>query len=425
MSFIKVASKGPMEGRIKAPSSKSYTQRAMIAAALSYGRSEVVNPSSSDDSITMRRALELYGIEIEGSRDVWRVRGREPLPPSDIVNCGLSGATIRFLTSFSAQTAHGYSVLTGEEGLRRRPMGPLLDAINGLGGWAISSQGNGLPPIIVRGGKLKGGMVKMSGALSSQFVSSVLLASPASMNETEIEVERLVSKPYVDMTLAVMKGFGADVERDGYTRFVVRPSGYRPSRFKVPGDFSSASFFLVGAALTEGRVMIEGLDVSLPQADSKVIDVLKEIGAEIRMGENEVEVKGTGTITGGKFDLTDSPDLMPVVAILGLKAPIEIRGVAHVRVKESDRLLAMAAELKKLGADVKETDDGIKVAPSKLVEEVKLSGWKDHRIVMALTIASHVLGLKATIGDAESVSKSYPEFFDHFKALGGNIEWVG
>lgn len=420
--MIKILSGGPLEGKVKAPPSKSYTQRALIASSLAKGRSRIVHPSNSDDALILRNALPLFGIRISG-HDTWEVEGIErPSVPEDVVDCGLSGATIRFLISFSSQTEPGYTVLTGGRGLRRRPMGPLLDAIAQLGGWAVSTKGDGAPPIVVRGGGLKGGHARISARLSSQFVSSVLLSSPVSKSDTKLLVEHLVSKPYVDMTLAVMKEFGAEFERAGYREFLVKAKGYSPCEFKVPGDFSSISFFVVGALMTAGRVEIDNIRMDLPQADSKIVDIARAVGGEVELLDDRLTVVGPEKLSKGEFDLRDCPDLLPAVAILGLKSPVLIRGVAHARVKESDRLSALANELRKLGAKVEEFKDGLSVMPGERPrEEAMLDGWGDHRIVMALSIACHSLGVKCPITDEGAVSKSYPGFFSDFRKLGGII----
>lgn len=420
--MIRVLSSGPLEGRVEGPPSKSYTQRALIASSLAEGRSRIIRPSYSDDALILKDALSLFGIKITG-HDVWVVEGiRSPLVPNDVINCGLSGATIRFLISFSSQTKPGYTVLTGGEGLRRRPMGPLLDTIAQLGGWAVSTKGDGTPPVVVKGGGLRGGEARISARLSSQFVSSLLLSSPVSKGDTRLLVEDLVSKPYVDMTLAVMKEFRAEVERVGYREFSVSVKGYEPSKFMVPGDFSSISFFVVGALMTAGRVEIDNIRMDLPQADSKIINIARAMGGKVELLDDELIVIGPESLSGGEFDLKDCPDLLPAVAILGLKSPVLIKGVAHARVKESDRLHALAQELRKLGAKVDEFEDGLSVRPGERPkEEVVLNGWGDHRIVMALTIACHSLGVKCSITDEKSVSKSYPDFFSDFSRLGGII----
>ncbi len=427
MRYVRIEYKKPLQGSVTAPASKSYTQRALIASSLAYGESEIENPSLSDDSIVMKNALKLYGVNLSEEDNKWIVKGGEINAPNDIVRCGLSGATIRFLTAFSAQTKGGYSVLTGDEGLRRRPLAPLLNAINALGGWAVSARENGKPPVIIRGGRLKGGKVRISGKLSSQFVSALLLSSPVSKEDTLIEVEDLVSKPYVDMTIATMSYFNAKVKRRGYEEFYVKALEYSPSKFKVPGDYSSASFLLVGALLTEGDVTIKGLNPGLPQADFKIVEIIREVGGKVIERGDEIRVLGTRDIVGGRFDLSNSPDLLPIVAVIGLKSktPVEITGVTHTRIKESDRITAISSELRKLGAKVEEKEDGLIVHPIREAKECVLKGWGDHRIVMALTIACLSLNVKCLISDPGSINKSYPNFFDDLSQLGAEIRWVG
>jgi len=409
------------------PPSKSYTHRALVAAALADGESLIVNALRSDDTLMTMRALRSLGARMIGRGSIVMVRPGRLRAPGDVIHCGASGTTLRFMISVASLTDGGYSVLTGTRRLRERPVGPLLDSLSQLGVEATSTRGNGLPPVIVRGGGLRGGTASLRAEESSQYVSSILLAAPRSAAGVELEVRGIVSRTYVDATLAVMEAFGARPERAGYDRFSVEPTGYRGARFAVPGDYSSASYFMGLVAAVGGILTVRGLG-SMPQADSAILGILERMGARVRLdgSTGDVVVESSGALRGGEFDLRDSPDLLPIVAALGALAQgrTRITGIAHTRLKESDRPAAMAEELSKLGARVWWGEGHLEVegpvAPPEGPPPV-LSDHGDHRIFMALAILSAALRGRAALAPSSSYRKSYPGFLEDLRELGVDI----
>ncbi len=410
---------GRIEGEYVPPPSKSYTHRALVASALADGESVVENVLISDDTLATLRALVSLGVRAVRRRDRVLVHPSRLLPPRDVVDCRESGTTIRFLASVASLTEGGYTVLTGGRRLRERPMGPLLEALRQLGVWAESSRGNGTPPIIVRGGGMRGGSAELWAAESSQYASSILLSAPRSRDGVELRVREMVSRPYVDATLAVMAAFGARFRRSGYELFSVEPSGYRAARFRVPGDYSSAAYFMALAAAVGGSLRVRGLG-SLPQADGAIVDVLREMGASVSQVGEDVVVSSDGSLRGGRFNLRDSPDLLPVVVVLGLLASgrTRVEGIAHTRLKESDRPSALAEEIRRLGGRVELGDDWIEVVGPLSPVDVEVRDHGDHRIFMAFAILSAALGGSFALAPSRSYFKSYPGFLDDLRSVG-------
>ncbi|MGC8969056.1 MAG: 3-phosphoshikimate 1-carboxyvinyltransferase [Conexivisphaera sp.] len=414
-----------ISGEYVPPPSKSYTHRAMVAAALADGESLILRPLASDDTAATARALRLLGTRLIRRGDTLVVRPAALRAPGDVIDCGGSGTTIRFLSSVASLTDGGYTVLTGSRRLRERPVGPLLDALSQLGVHAESTRRNGLPPVIVRGGGMRGGSATISAAESSQYVSSILLSAPRSRDGVELRVSGIVSRTYVDATLAVMESFGARFRRSGYESFGVEPTGYRGTRFEVPGDYSSASYAMALAAAVGGTLVVRGLG-TFPQADARIIEVLENMGARLRPGaDGSLTVESDGALRGGSFDLRDSPDLLPVVAVLGALASgrTRITGIAHTRLKESDRPAAMAEELTKLGCRVWVGDDWLEIQgpASPPTSTVVLSDHGDHRIFMSLAVASAALRGRVALAPSRSYAKSYPGFLDDMRKLGVDI----
>ena len=410
-------------GEYEPPPSKSYTHRALIAAALADGESRVVNPLRSDDTIATMRAIESMGPRLVDEGGSVVVTPRPLSPPEDVINCGESGTTIRFMASFASLTSGGYTILTGGPRLRERPMGPLLGALSQLGVFAESARGDGRPPVIVKGGGMLGGRAEISAVESSQYVSSILLSAPRSRRGVEVRVSGIVSRTYVDATLSVMEAFGARYERSGYERFYVEPSGYRAAKFVVPGDYSSAAYAMALVAAVGGSLRVRGLG-DLPQADSEIVGILESMGASVRrVGAGDLLVESDGSLRGGEFDLRDSPDLLPVVAVLGLLASGRtlIRGIAHTRLKESDRPAALAEEVRRIGGHARLGDDWLEVEELRSPRDAVVQDHGDHRIFMAFAVASAALGGKFAVADSQSYRKSYPGFLEDMRRLGVEI----
>ncbi len=414
-----------IEGKIIAPPSKSYSHRALAISLLSQEESLLNNVSLANDVKATLNAIRQMGAYVEMINKGHGMANMRIKPPSklkvppDILYCGGSGTTIRFFASIASLTDIGYTVLTGNNGLRKRPMGPLLNAITQLGGWAVSTRMNGLPPLVVRGGGLDGGTASILGHISSQFFSSLMISGSLSRSGVElIPKGELVSKPYLCMTstLLRMAGVKVDVKTD---RIVVRPS--RPSGldFTIPGDFGLAAPLMAAASITGGRLEISGLNFDLPQADSMIIEILRLFGVKVSINRKNVVVSGR-PVKPANLDLRDAPDLLPIAAILASFAPGTsiIRGVFHARIKESDRISNMRRELSKAGVIVEEIEDGLVIKGGHVKGGARLNSWGDHRIFMALSVLSAGSSKPCIVEGSEWVSDSYPGFLIDMKNLG-------
>ncbi len=413
-----------VHGEIFAPPSKSYTHRAITVAALSK-ESIIHRPLISADTQSTIKACEMLGAYIEKDGDKLLITGvdGEPQIPENVIDVGNSGTTLRFMTAVSA-LGQGTTVLTGDNSIRSRPNGPLLNVLNDLGVQSISTRGNGCAPIVVTGG-LKGAIAKIDGSISSQFISALLLACPLTKNSTTLSIkEELKSRPYVDVTLDILEKAGAEIylEDNQNLKFIIPGSQkYRLKEYTVPGDFSSASYLLAAAAMTDTKIKVNNLYPSM-QGDVAIIDILKEMGANVYWNKEEgtVEVNG-GKLHGITMDAGATPDLVPTVAVLGAVAEGEtvITNAEHVRYKETDRLHAMAVELNKMGISTSEEKDKLTIKGGEL-KGADVHGWHDHRIVMSLTLAGMIAG-DTTIDTAEAIFISYPNFFDSMRSIGADV----
>ncbi len=468
-------------GNILCPPSKSYSHRAIVISTLSNQPTHLENVLLSRDTIATARCCRMLGKnitlldnkEVNMTKDNTISNGVGNLKisgngaksgyntPDDILNADNSGTTIRLLTSASSFVRNGFTILTGDNSLRKRPMKDLIQSLNHLGVECYSSKSNFSPPVIVKGGGIKGGETKISGKVSSQFISSLLLSSIyAKTNVTVKVLGKQVSKPYISSTISTMKKFGVNITNDIHpikedktvphnklisnnsqnnnhiqsdrksdviteTYHIPNEIDYSStSSFKVPGDFSTAALLLSSAILTEGELNISGLDFTLPQGDANIIDILKTMGANIKDSKSSgtIKITGTNTLEGGTFNLSDTPDLLPVIAILSLKcnSPMQITGISHARYKESDRVAIIASQLTKFGANVEEKTDSLFINPPKKIKNASINSFDDHRLFMAFFIAS-MASDESTIDGAESVDVSYPNFLNDMKNLGAII----
>ncbi|MDD4497528.1 MAG: 3-phosphoshikimate 1-carboxyvinyltransferase [Methanosarcinaceae archaeon] len=416
-----------LHGDVFAPPSKSYTHRAITFAALSRS-SKIHRPLLSADTLATVRACEMFGAVIEQQGETLYIQGVEGKPkiPDDVIDVANSGTTLRFMTAISALT-DGITVLTGDSSLRTRPNGPLLEVLRKLNVKACSTRDNSRAPLVVKGG-LEGAIVKIDGSISSQFISALLIACPLAKTSTTLSiVGEMKSRPYVDMTLEILELAGGKihVDENNNLKFII-PSKqkYRLGEYTVPGDFSSASYILAAAALTDSVLTVRNLYPS-KQGDMEIIEILERMGADLTWDKEAgvVTVRGGKPLKGITFDAGATPDLVPTIAVLASLAEgtTRIENAEHVRYKETDRLHALAIELPKLGVKVKEENDGLIITGGSLQGGVEVNGWHDHRIVMALTVAGLVAG-DITIDSAESVSVSYPDFFKDMDTLGAQIE---
>jgi 3-phosphoshikimate 1-carboxyvinyltransferase len=412
----------PIDAVVALPGSKSYTNRALLIAALANGQSRLERALFSDDTRYMVSALRNLGIRIgvdarESSLVVDGASGRVPVSRADLF-IGNAGTAARFLTAYVALGSGEYRI-DGISRMRERPIGPLLSALRQLGVSAQSEQGNDCPPVVVKSRGLRGGAVEIAGDLSSQFLSALLMIAPCTPGGLEIQVQgELVSKPYVDLTLSVMRGFGVSGENHAYRQLVV-PGGqsYRAQVYPVEPDASGASYFLAAAAVTGGRVRISALGRDSVQGDLRLASILERMGCQVTWGDDFVEVSGPATLRGIDVDMADLSDVAQTLAAIApfASAPVRIRGVAHIRRKETDRIAAMTSELRRLGATVVEHDDGWEIAPSEL-RGVAVNTYDDHRMAMSLAVtALRVPGVR--ILDPGCVAKTFPDFFERFAKL--------
>ncbi len=403
------------------------TNRALVVAALAKGKSCIEAVGLSDDTLALAEALRTLGIKVAVEEEARRMRvagcaGQVPDGPTDLY-AGDSGTATRFLTALAAAGRGRYRI-DGSQRMRERPIQDLLDALRSLGVRAGSEGGTGCPPVVVETSGLTGGEVTVRGAVSSQFLSGLLMAAPAARAPVTVETTgELVSKPYVDMTLAVMRDFGVEVEREGYARFEVpAPAPYRGRRYLVEPDASSASYFLAAAAITGGRVTVEGLAPDSAQGDAHFADVLREMGCRVEWTDAGLTLAGPppGDLRGIRIDLNAMPDMVLTLAPMALlaKGRTVIENVANLRVKESDRLAALATELGRLGARVEEHPDGLTIYPPDQVQPAEVATYSDHRIAMGFAVVGlRVPGIR--IAGAECASKTYPDFFNDIEALVG------
>jgi 3-phosphoshikimate 1-carboxyvinyltransferase len=416
---------GPIHGRVRPPGSKSITNRALVCAALADGVSQLTGALDSEDTRVMIEGLGRLGIEVEsldaGSRlAVHGAGGEIPALEADLF-CANSGTTIRFLTALSA-LGHGSFRLDGVARMRERPIGDLLEALNEMGTHAASENGDNRPPVVVHANGLPGGTAKIRGDISSQYLSGLLMAAPRAKSPIELLIEGpLVSQPYVRMTLEVMRAFGVDVATaDGLQQFRIdAPQRYCAREYAIEPDASAASYCWAAAAICGGEVTVEGLTADSLQGDVAFVECLEQMRCEVRRDAGSITVIGRA-LRGIDVDMnaiSDTAQTLAVVAIFA-ESPTRIRQVGHIRHKETDRIAAVATELRKLGVKVLEHDNGLTIHPanSKLLKPATIETYHDHRMAMSFALAGlRIPGLR--IVNPACVEKTYPRFFEDLAAL--------
>ena len=412
-----------VEGQIQLPGSKSLSNRILLLSALARGTTEVYNLLDSDDTVHMMEALRRLGVQFLLSEDRTRcqVQGLGgPFPPQETeLFLGNAGTAVRPLCA-ALCLGRGVFKIRGEPRMYQRPIRDLVDALRQLGANIDYLGADGCPPLSIRANGIRGGTVSVRGNVSSQYLTALLLASPLAQEDTIIEVEGdLVSKPYIDMTVDVVRRFGAGVEMSGYQSFrVAGGQGYQsPGEALVEGDASSATYFLAAAAIRGGTVRVEGVGSASVQGDVKLADVLGQMGAKVRRGVDWIEVS-RGELHGVDLDLNSIPDAAMTVATTALfaRGKTAIRNVHNWRVKETDRLAAMATELRKVGAEVIEGDDYLEITPPQRITPATIDTYNDHRMAMCFSLAA--LGDAAiTINDPGCVSKTFPDYFEKLASI--------
>jgi 3-phosphoshikimate 1-carboxyvinyltransferase len=410
-----------ISGEVQLPGSKSLSNRTLLLAALAEGTTIIDNLLISDDVAHMRDALQIMGIETrdQGESLIVQGCGGDYLAVGGELFLGNSGTSMRSLAG-AVTLGHGTFVLDGVPRMHERPIGDLVDGLRQLGAEIEYLNEEGYPPLKVMAQGLPGGTAKVSGAISSQFLTAMLMAAPLAQSDVCLKIaDTLVSAPYVDMTIKLMARFGAEVEYQDHREFFIRGQQmYRsPGEVFVEGDASSATYFLAAAAITGGTVTVHGCGSDSLQGDAQFARVLEQMGAEVQYEATTITVTGR-TLNGIDIDMNEMPDAAMTLALVGLFAngPTAIRNIYNWRVKETERMTAMVTELRKLGAEVEEGHDYLIVNAPTEWQSASIDTYDDHRIAMAFSLAA-CGPVSVTINDPDCVSKTFPDYFDVFQSL--------
>jgi 3-phosphoshikimate 1-carboxyvinyltransferase len=438
----------PLNATVRVPGSKSLTNRALLIAALADGTTCLTNALFSDDSNYFAKALQTLGfdMQLDEAQQTMTVTGLGSKIPTreGELYIGNAGTAARFLSAFLT-LGRGEYTLDGDERMRERPIGDLVSALIGLGAklgparannWAlITDYSNVFLPLKIIANGLPGGKTRIAGNISSQFLSALLMVAPYARSPIEIELTTdLNSKPYVDMTIAVMKDFGVEVQREGYEHFSIPITNYQlpitgpqppgsnspisNSTYPIESDSSSASYFFAAPAICGGTVRVENISRNSKQGDMAFLDVLQQMGCGIADGQNYVEVTGAAQLRGIDVDMRDIPDTAQTLAVVApfAASPSTIRGIASARVKETDRVSATCNELQRLGVQVEEHEDGMTIYPCQTLRPAEVHTCNDHRMAMSFAL----IGLRfdgVTIENPSCVSKTFPDFFEVLERL--------
>ncbi|MCZ2123589.1 MAG: 3-phosphoshikimate 1-carboxyvinyltransferase [Anaerolineales bacterium] len=412
----------PLNATVRVPGSKSLTNRALLIASLANGTTKLTNALFSDDSKYFAQALQTLGFDVKLNEakhemTVVGLGGKIPASKAELF-IGNAGTAARFLSAFLT-LGNGEYILDGEPRMRERPIGDLVDSLKQLG-VDIESKNN-CPPVKISAKGLQGGKTKIKGDISSQFLSALLMVAPYAQNEIEIElISELNSKPYVDMTIAVMKEFGVETQREGYSRFKIPITTYQLpnlqspiSTYPIESDASAASYFFAAPAICGGTVTVENISRKSLQGDIKFLDVLTQMGCTVTETDNCILITRMTELRGIDIDMRDIPDTAQTLAAIApfANSPTRIRGIASARVKETDRVSATCTELKRLGVQVEEYEDGMMIYPCKNFQPANIQTYNDHRMAMAFSL----IGLRfagVTIENPTCVSKTFPNYFE-------------
>ncbi|MBU0534433.1 MAG: 3-phosphoshikimate 1-carboxyvinyltransferase [Candidatus Omnitrophica bacterium] len=420
-SFI--VKKSILSGRVEIPPSKSHTIRAVAIASLAKGESKILYPLVSEDTLAAVESYKALGAKIQIEKDLWIVEGfsGNPVPIKNLIDTKNSGTTLNIVMSSCALLQKGEIQLTGDEQTKKRPVGPLVQSLNNLGASISYTEKQGFPPLIIKG-KLTGGKTTLS-AQSSQYLTSLLINTPLADNETLIDVPLLYEKSYIEMTLEWLKYEKIKFENEDMRKFRIPGNQSYPGfKRKIPSDFSSATFFLAAGALMNNDITCLGLDFNDPQGDKAVIDYLKRMGAKVEIGKDFIRISA-GSLKGIDIDMNDTPDALPMMAVIGCfaKGKTRLLNVPQARIKETDRIKTMYEELSKMGAKIRELKDGLEIDESTL-KATRVNGHSDHRIVMALAIAGLAIEGETTVDTAESVAITFSNFENCVQIVGGSIK---
>lgn len=429
----------PLSAAVRVPGSKSLTNRALLIAALANGQTRLTNALFSDDSRYFANALQTLGFDVQmdeanSAMTVTGLGGKIPAQRAELF-IGNAGTAARFLTAFLT-LAHGEYILDGDARMRQRPIGDLVDALEQLGAYVttvdgrpqtiLSSAVHGprseiCPPLKILASGLRGGKTRIAGDISSQFLSALLMVAPYAQTPVEIELTTdLNSKPYVDMTLAVMRDFGVEVQRNGYQSFAIPLTTYQSptTNYPIESDASAASYFFAAPAICGGTVKVENISRRSVQGDIAFLDILQQMGCTVTETDNCLLITGNSSLHGVDVDMRDIPDTAQTLAVIAPFAdtPTRIRGIASARLKETDRIHAACTELQRLGVQVQEHEDGMTIYPCQTFKPSNVQTYNDHRMAMAFSL----IGLRVegiTIENPSCVSKTFPNFFDVLQTL--------
>ncbi|MFC2034081.1 3-phosphoshikimate 1-carboxyvinyltransferase [Chloroflexota bacterium] len=414
--------KSKLAGKVTAPSSKSYTIRGLIGAALANGKSEIINPLGSDDTEAAIDVLQNIGVTILQDKDSWQINGGNLQKPTGKLFCRESAATLRFMTAICS-LIHGQCQLTSAPSLSKRPIKPLLQALQKLG--ISCSYNEGEAKVTVNGGNIKGDTTELEGNISSQFVSALLFISPFADNGMKIRLTTpLESQSYILMTLECLKTYGITVNHSpDLTEFETLKQHYKPARYQVEEDWSSASYLLAMGALC-GNVEIQNLNQESLQGDKVILKFLQDMGASVTIGKNSITLSRS-KLKAIKANLSECIDLLPTVAVLAATAEgvSEFTGIERARLKESNRVAAMKEGLNRMGVEVIEENDELTIKGCPIHGAI-IDSKGDHRIAMAFSLLGLIAG-ETKIDGAECISKTYPDFWDILKGIGGKVKING
>ena len=411
-----------ISGIVNLPGSKSLSNRILLLSMLAEGQTEIHNLLDSDDVRRMVEALEILGIQFEEKRaenliSVSGTAGKIPVSEATLM-LGNAGTAIRPLTA-AMTLGHGRFVLDGVTRMRERPIIDLVDGLSQLGANLRCLNGTDCPPVEVIADGLPGGKTRLSGAISSQYLTAILLVAPYAKSEVEIEIiDKLVSVPYVEMTMRLMRHFGVSVNHKDFQTFQIPRQNYQsPGKLYVEGDASTASYFLAGAAITGGSVTVKGCGTESIQGDSRFAAVLEQMGAKVDWGARQVKLTGS-TLNGIDVDMNQMPDAAMTLAVTALFAsgPTAIRNIYNWRVKETERLKAVSTELRKLGAEVEEGQDYLVIHPPTRVKIASINTYDDHRMAMSFSLVACGKS-SVTICNPDCVSKTFPDYFEVLAGL--------
>lgn len=410
----------PVDLTVDLPGSKSLTNRALLLAAVSEAPSVIRHPLVSRDTTLMATALQSLGTVIDGTETEWRITPAAPLRSTDAIDCGLAGTVMRFVPPI-AVLADGPVAFDGDEHMRNRPVGQVLNALRALG---AGVDGEALPFTINGTGRLRGGRVVIDASASSQFVSALLLAGARYDNGVDVrhDGKPVPSLPHIEMTIAMLREHGVGVDDADANRWTVAPGPIKPVDRTIEPDLSNAAPFLALAAVTGGRILVQGWPLSTTQAGDELRNILSQMGCRVRLEDGGLELQGPDRLSGIDVDLHDVGELTPVVAALCALAdsPSHLRGVAHIRHHETDRLAALARELGGLGADISETEDGLNLRPAHLHGGL-FRTYADHRMAHAgVVIAAAAEGV--LVEDIDTTAKTFPDFAGFWSALHPGVQ---